>query len=201
MSQQNQGPTLNFNPIQVDEVRVGVSETADIAIVRQTVESVYPGARGGNSLSSALFADSAFGEGQTYTSDRVCIVKVPKGTTKAQVEAKLRQHPQARIYRIMSFNFKDCMTDEQKSAIDNGISSLTYDDYRQRLLAINPEDETPLMNQGRQFYRGLFFSTTPVEDVDLRTEVAASQRSASLEIGAGHPSVEEEVAQASALDQ
>ena len=195
MSQQNQGPTLNFQPLVVDEVREGVSNTADIAIVRQTVESVYPGARGGNSLSSALFDDSAFGEGQTYTNDRVCIIKVPKGTTKQQVEQKLRAHPNARIYRIMSHNYKDCMTDEQKSAIDNGISSMTYADYEDRLKAINPEDESPLMHQGRPFYRGLFFSTTPVEDVDLRAATAPQASSTSLEIGAGQLSVEEQVAQ------
>jgi len=171
MSQLNQGPTLEFSPINVDEVREGISDKADIAIIRQTVKSIYAGARGGNSLSSALFEDDSFGEGQTYENDRVCIIKVPKGTTKAQTQAKINALENPRIYRIMSFNYTDCMTEEQKSAIDNGVSSLSYEDYEDRLVA-RDSDEEPLKFQGAKFYRALFFSTTPVEDVDERERIA-----------------------------
>jgi hypothetical protein len=194
MSQQNQGPTLNFKPINVDEVREGISDSADIAILRQTVDSVYPGARGGNSLSSALFEDNSFGEGQTYSNDRVCIIKVPKGTTAAQVQTKINALENPRIYRIMSYDYKDCMTGEQKQAIDNGISSLSYDDYRDRLLAINPETEEPLMKNGRTFYRALFFSTTPVEDVDQRGETHVESTASALEIGSSREQVDQEMA-------
>lgn len=186
------GPSFKFSPIKVDKMIDGMG-TSDVALLRQTVTSTYPGVRPGNSLSSSLFDSADFGATeQVFTNDRTALVKVPKGSTEEDVQAKIDALENPKLYRIMSLNHEDCMTEEQKSASAQGISDLTIEDYKERLLAKNPETEEPLLYNGEQFYRAVYFSSTPVEDVDLRPEQLAASEGA-VEVGRPE-SVEEAVA-------
>jgi len=159
-----------YSKITVDEVRTGLGNT-DIAILRQKVRDTYPAARGGNSMTDALFNSNEFGaNGQQYVSDRVTFIKVPKGSTKEQVQAKLDGLPNARLYRVMSLDYKRVMTDEQIRSVEEGFGSKSYAEYEQSLRAKNPDTGEDLKFQGKPFYRAIYFSKTPVEDVDLRSE-------------------------------
>jgi hypothetical protein len=166
----NNSIKTQFGKIKVDEVRKSNFGKADIAIIRQKIKTTYPGSKSGNSFTDSLFNDNEFGEGKSYVSSRVTFLKVPKGTTEEEVQKKLDNYPDARIYRIMSLDYKNVMTDEQKIAIDQGISNKTYEEYEASLRAKNPSTNEDLMYNGKVFYRATYFSTTNVEDIDLRDE-------------------------------
>ena len=168
----NNAIKTEYSKITVDEVRNGIGNT-DIAILRQKVRQTYPAARGGNSMTDALFSTDEFGgNGQQYISERVTFIKVPKSATKEQVQAKLDATPNARLYRIMSLDFKKVMTDEQIRSVEEGWGSKSYEEYEESLRAKNPETGENLLFDGKPFYRAVYFSKTPVEDIDLRNEEA-----------------------------
>jgi len=167
------GIKTQFAAIKVDEVKRSSFGKVNIAVLRQKVKTTYPASRAGNSMSDSLFAQNDFkAVGKEYINDRVTFIKVPLEATKETVQAKLDKLPDARIYRIMSSQLEDVMTDEQKKAIEEGISSKSMEEYEKTMKAINPENGQPLMNNGEVFYRALYFSSTNVEDIDLRGQNA-----------------------------
>lgn len=180
------GIKTQFAAIKVDEVKRSSFGKVNIAVLRQQVKTTYPASRAGNSMSDSLFAQNDFkAVGKEYINDRVTFIKVPLEATVETVQAKLDKLPEARIYRIMSSNFQDVMTDEQKEAVDKGISSKTMEDYEKSLKAINPSTGQPIMNNGEVFYRSLYFSSTNVEDIDLRNTNAGfnmSKKSANISL-------------------
>ncbi len=186
-----------FAKIVVTKVVEGMSKNSDIAVLSQPVKTIYPSANSGNDKTDALFGASAFGDGQSYESKRPAIIKVPKGTTAEQVQAKIDALEEPRIYRILSNNVKDVLTDEQISMVDQGLSSKSYADYKAEKSVKNGETKEEVLFNGQVQYRSLFFSATPVEDVDNReTEQAQSDRVSMAEAA----TVENEVAQAAALE-
>ena len=163
-----------FSAVTCEIIRDGFSKS-NSAQLRQKVTSTYPAAKGNTSHSDGLYSDSEFGaNGNVYTSSRVAFLKVPKGLTVPQVQAELDKHVDARLYRIMSLDFKKIMTTEQKIAIENGISSLSYNDYEEKLRARNPQSNEDIPFNDVVFYRGVFFSKTAKEDVDTRASEYAA---------------------------
>ncbi len=171
---QGNGPRVEFGSVTVLKVVEGMSNSSDIAVVQQEVSSIYPAASAGNDKVDALFASNEFGDGQTYTSKRTAIVKVPKGTTAEQVATKIAAHPNARIYRILSHDVKDVLTNDQISMVEQGLSSMTFAQYEEEKAVKDAETGAKILHNGQVQYRSLFFATSPVEDIDNRSVTSAT---------------------------
>lgn len=157
-----------FGPILVDRVMPGMSESTGIAVLKQEVKSIYPAARGSNDKVSNIFGAEEFGTGQEYVNTRWAIIKVPKGVTPEQVQAKLAQFPNAKLYRILSLNVEDTLTQDQKDALESGLSGMTIEDYKNRNLVVHPETNEPILYNGQPQYRAIFFDAKGRGDEDLR---------------------------------
>jgi hypothetical protein len=179
----NSGITQNFNSIKVDNVTESTYKKGIFqAQLRQTVETVYPSQRVGNSESDGLYDVSAFNlpEGQKYSSDRLCWIHVPEGTNVAKVEALLKANPKAKIWRKISNNVMDVLTEEQKGAISAGITTI---ENLETSLIVKDKDGAVVGDVPQ--YRQYFFSKDGSKsDVDLRSTVSASVKAAQEEIHA-----------------
>lgn len=163
------GVKTKFGKITVDKVEEN-SYKAGIyqAQLRQVVTTVYPGKRVGNSESDSLFELDSFDipEGKEYTSERICWIDVPKGTTKTKVETLLKSLPKARIWRKISNDVMDVLTEEQKSAIESGITTL---EDMQNSKVVRDENGDVVDNGDGPIYRQNFFSKDGLRaDVDKR---------------------------------
>lgn len=150
------GITRTFGAITVDSVSASQYKShCDQAQIRQTVTTTYPSKQVGNSESSLLFSTAEFKiePGKTYTSTRVTWVDVPKGTTKEQVEERLKAAQFGRIQRKISLKVEDVMTEQQKYAVSSGIRTLA--DFQEQL-GITKNDGTPL--DGPAQYRQNFMT-------------------------------------------
>jgi hypothetical protein len=158
--------TKTFGKISVDNVSENqYKPSMDQAQIRQVVTRTYPSAKISNSHADSLFSINDFDleEGQKYEQNRVTWIPVPKGTTAAQVEAKLKANPKARIYRVLSL--KPILTDSQISAIESGLTTLEAIADRQAVK--NSEGEYIQYNEQVQ-YAANFFSLQGKEDEDHR---------------------------------
>lgn len=152
-----------FGKVVAVKVFDSVSTTSDSLQVQQTVTTVYPSARGANSLSSALVADSEFGEGATFESTRNAFIKIPKGMNLVKAKALLAKIPNGgHIYRIMSTNVEDVATVEQ-------LSMIATSDLEEKLTAINPETGDTMLFNGKPFFRATYWKDSFTEDIDLRS--------------------------------
>jgi len=173
MNIQNTNPEIKieFGTLGVDSVsphayKNGISS----AQLRQVVKTTYPSIRVGNSRTSSLFAQEAFNleSGQAYESTRVTWINVPNGTTVEQVVAQLRNHPGARIYRVISNNVEEVLTDEQKQAVQAGLTTLATFEEKLRVRRTDANGNVVDI-EGPAQYRQHFFSTTAKADEDYRT--------------------------------
>ena len=166
----NQNIQQVFGPVTVDKVEANQYKTdRHQAQLRQVVKSIYPGGRASNSHSDSLFAAEDFNfESSEYESNRVTWIDVPMGTTVEQVQAKLAENPNCKIQRFLSLN--PILTEEQKNAIQTGLTDLTVDDFAERQVVINPDTNAPALYKGRKQYSAKFFVTTAKADVDTRAE-------------------------------
>ena len=150
------------------------------ATLKQDIKKTYPASRPGNSLSDGLFVSEELGgEGQSYNQSRYTIVKAPEGATAAQVAQKLSAFPTACIYAILSNDIEDVITDEQKRAMETGLTSLSLDDYKDRHEVQDKEGNHYLDGNGNRQYRRWLFSQEWVEDIDNR-EVGATAGSTAV---------------------
>lgn len=213
---ENQGQKAGTNNTQVRRERVPGPITVDHVMssqfdkpgtqqaqIRQqiTVKSYYPTAQIVNSKSDNLFARSEFSTLSerefTNVENRVTWMIVPEGTTAADVESRLKQHPKAIIYREISN--RPILTDNQMLALNAGLQ--TMDDYANRQVLRFAEgttdDETGedlsgqliLDPNGKVQYRVNFFSMDGKADVDHRNKDKAdfyASPEIMEEIGAGN---------------
>lgn len=157
--------TTNFRPITVDEVKAHqYKPDLDQAQLRQVVVTDYTSTIG-NSNSDLLFQENDFNleVSQSFESTRVTWIPVPKGTTKEQVQSLLNSKRDARIYRIISHNVMDCLSEEQKMGMELDYSTL--EDYKTKL-EIKDRHGNPI--DGPTQYSQNFFSVSGKEDIDLR---------------------------------
>jgi len=155
------------------------------AQIRTSVESTYPEAGVGNSLNDSVFGSDefGFGDGQTFTENRVAWIDVPAELTVKQVQERLNKFPHARIYRVLSLT--PILTDEQKRAMSNGISE--YSDaegevhkcdmeyYKRQQMVPTPEtanlpreERQPMLYKGFVQYRITPFNKDGQADIDHR---------------------------------
>lgn len=167
--------TQSFGKLTIDSVTPNAfKKNVDQAQLRQSVMTIYPSARVTNSLSSGLYDSTEFSlpAGQSYSSTRVTWIPVPKGTSLAEVQATLAKFPQARIARIISNNLEDVLTEEQKSAVTSGLTTMSVLEDKHII-----KDASGAVVSPRQ-YRQNFFSKTGQPDVDKRTSGAQSPANA-----------------------
>ena len=136
------------------------------AQLRQEVTTVYPAARAHNSLSDGLFEAADFGEGQSYVEKRVTWVPAKAGSSIEDVQAILRNYPDAVLHKTLSM--EPILSDEQKNAMETGLSDQTIEDYLEKFVKDGEGNPVHYAN-GQVFYRSINFKRTFSEDTDLRS--------------------------------
>jgi len=170
-----------FGKITVDSVSENTYKKGIYqAQLRQVVTTEYPSVKLGNSNSDLLFGEDAFNlpAGQSYDSTRITWIPVPEGTTAEKVAERLEATPDARIYRVISNNVADVMTEEQHQSVKAGLR--TMEDFKDSLIVRDSDGNTITPVQFRQN----FFSATGKEDIDLRTAANVSQETPAQFAGA-----------------
>lgn len=143
-------------------------------------QSFYPTKQVASNMQDNLFSTEEFGfSTQEFNSveNRVAWMEVPENVTEAQVFEKLQaaNAAKATLYKVLSN--KPILTNHQEYAIKNG--DRTMDDFAEAQIVRYPEGTEIegvdvsgqiALHQEKPQYRRVFFSTTPIEDKDLRTE-------------------------------
>jgi len=164
-----------FLAIGVDSVAKSKLGNLFQAQLRQQVEETY-GRRANNSRTDSLFDDADFGEElttQTYTTTRVAWINVPSSSTVESVAALLAAHPASRIYRILSFDVTDVLTDEQRAVWSNSSYDFDRESVIERMKVRDADGEIVLDPVYKcPMYRQSFFSKNGHEDLDYRAESA-----------------------------
>lgn len=161
------GINKNYNNVEAIEIYDGLGKNNSCHI-SQTVETVYPAARMGNEFSTGLFDSPA---GKTYTSKRYSFVPVPKGYTKEQVQERLNKFQEGCIYRILTNNLDDILTEGDMWNIRQG--NITREDLENKYEVQDSEGKRyacGVENTGqlpKEFKRD-FYNQTSKEDIDKR---------------------------------
>jgi hypothetical protein len=140
-------------------------------LLMQAFSSTYASA--GNSKTNNIFDATEF-NGKTFTSLRYAFIPIPSNATEDTVNEQLSKFPSARIYREMSCDIMDLLTDEQKHNVGNG--RLQLNDLKNKMKAMQYKSDTdrtliPNLYNGQEFYRATFFDATgKVEDKDMRAD-------------------------------
>jgi hypothetical protein len=165
----NSGIKTSFGKITVDKVEENSYKKGLYqAQLRQVVTTTYPSKRVGNSESDSLFEIDAFdlGEGKEYTSERLCWLDVPNGTSKKKVEELLKANPKAKIWRKISYDVTDVLTEEQIGAMEAGIT--TREALEESKVVKDADGDVVDDGNGPQ-YRQYFFSKDGMRaDIDYR---------------------------------
>lgn len=144
------------------------------AEIKQTVttKSYYPSKSVANNMQDNVFgmADFKFEEQEYENKEtRVAWIDVPVGSTVESVLARLKEFPEAHLYRVLGN--KPVITDNQKYAIENGITSMEVIAESQVVRfpkGHESEGEIALDQNGKIQYRSVFFKTTECPDQDHR---------------------------------
>lgn len=172
-------------------------EGTKTAELKQTVntKSYYPTKSVSSNLSENVFDTKDFGfEEKSFEREsvRVAWVDVPASLSEEAIKAQFAKFPEATIQQTLANH--PILTDKQKYAIENGIT--TKDIIADAQVLRYPkgtEKEGQLIldeNTKKPMYRGLYFRTTRVSDVDLRTEDAKdfyASPAIALEMGIASP--------------
>lgn len=175
--------TIVFNSISVDSVKEHTFKADRFqAQLRQVVDKNYPGGKISSDKQDSLYDLSSFGfKGQSFQENRVCWIDVPKGATQEQVQTLIDNHPQARIYKVLSSD--PILTDSQEQAIAQGLTTLEVIADRQMIRnsdgklidrggQVIPEPVSSF-DKGRIQYKALYFSKTAKADEDYRKPIAS----------------------------
>lgn len=88
------------------------------AHVSQDRVTTYPAQRMDSGFGDGLFDNP---EGESFESTRHTLVPVPEGSTEESVATKLGEFDEATIYRVLSNNLDDVISDKERQAIANGL--------------------------------------------------------------------------------
>lgn len=165
-----------FNPVEVRKVAISKQSGLLQAEIFQLVEESY-GRSANNSRTNSFFKDEDFGEELktvTYPSKRVAWINVPEGSTVESIQALCNAAPNARCYRVLSFDPMDIMTDGQRAAWnDPSKYDFSRDEWVEKRMVRNLDGEIVLDPVfGKPMYRQSFFDKDGREDIDLRPESA-----------------------------
>ncbi len=173
MNNSNSNIVITRGQILVELVREGLKEAADTAQIRQSVTKNYPAVQASTSLSSGLFPSRLFGEGQSFTHDRVAFVDIPKNMSKEDAQLELDKYPESCIYKIFSYDVLDVMTATQIQAMENGFSGKDLAFYQEKYAVLDSDKEV-VLEDGKILFSSSNFMNEAKEDVNLRGESADS---------------------------
>lgn len=160
--------------VQVAKIVAG--QFGEAALLTQDHISIYPGARANSSLQDNVFNDSQFGEDRVYTTVRYALIKVPVGSTVESVNNAIKAATEAgkslRVYRIISNDVNDLLTDEQKMMMASGRSQKTIEDYQNQYEVQDKDGVRYKDSFGQRQYRRHLFTTSGKADIDLRKKLA-----------------------------
>lgn len=141
------------------------------AEIHQIVESIYDKRQ---INSGGLFGVEEFKleEGQKFQSERVAFIDVPLGVSVEEVQKRIDALPNAKIIRIMSD--KPILSENQKAAIDKGITTLEKIADRQMVRNSETGELVLRKDTGKPFYSKKVFSPTGEADVDMRKGFATT---------------------------
>lgn len=173
------GLTKVFQAINVVGIGPSLNARKWQAQLEQIVATTYPGVRGNDSMSDALYSGAALGaQPTTFNEKRVTWVPVPVGSTLESVKEQLSRMPEARLQRILSL--KPILSEEQVNAIQTGLSNKTVEDYSEKFARQTSEQDgipgEPLTYNGLPFYRAIKFRASAEEDIDTRPADLADLR-------------------------
>ena len=183
----NEEITKDFERITVDSVQDGANpEKSKIAILKQVVVTTYPATKAGNSKTSSLFSTESFGVGSQYGNrpgdkPRASLIKIPVDAdiddVKAQIEALYQAGNQPRLYKILSNDVMDVLTDEQKDMIPNAdFPEITLVSYKAKKTVRDGDTQEPILDKnGRIQYGSTYFSHVLKEDEDYRMAPTRTQ--------------------------
>lgn len=179
--------------ITVDEIKDSIKGGKE-AQIRQVFTKSYPKMRTSNEFKDSLFSDEELGiEADDYTEERVTWIPVGKTHKVEDVKAALAKNAESVIYKVLSNN--PIVSSDQQRVLDNGLtgdafdnflstnglnksewdeecSKILYDKIASRQLVVYAEGEQegqPILYNGKEQYREVFFSKTARPDMDLRT--------------------------------
>jgi hypothetical protein len=163
------GVRYEFGKITVDSVDENPYKEGQYqAQIRQTVTKIYPGGGIGNSNADLLFEDDAdeTPDGQSFESIRVTWLPLAKERSVSDIQKQLRKSPDANIWKIISDDVEDILTEEQLVAAENEkYEGIDIPFYEEKFL-IKGKDGEDLETDG---YQQLFFSKKFKKDSDMRT--------------------------------
>lgn len=185
MNTENQTPTateikkvVTKGQIEVSRVFKGKfqKEGTETAELKQTIDtqSFYPSKTVTSNFQDNPFAneDFNFGEAEWKNSEtRVAWINVPEGTTVETVVAKLKSHPKAGLYKVMSNS--PIISDIQEYAINQNLTSadIIGDSQVVRYPKGDKNEGKLILSNGKPQYRAVFFNTQGLGDQDSRTAV------------------------------
>lgn len=163
------GITYSFGKITVDSVTENPFKEGQYqAQIRQVVTRTYPGGSIGNSKADLLFEDDVEeqGEGPSFEQTRVTWLPLAKERSVRDIQNQLKKSPNANIWKIISDDVEDILTEEQLVAAENDkYDGVDMDFYEEKFL-IRGKDGEELDTVGYQQY---FFSKKFKKDVDMRS--------------------------------
>lgn len=184
METTNNGVKKSTSKSAISIARVYVSdfqkEGTMTAELKQTVTTIssYPSKSVSSNLSDNIFGVDDFGfSTQDFTSERVDVawINVPIGSTVETVAQKLKNFPDATLYRIVGN--RPIISDNQQYAIDQGLTTL--DNFANSQVIRHGSDDVDgkwakndlvIDDLGRPVYKACFLSTTKKSDINNSTE-------------------------------
>lgn len=184
-----------FGALEVSRIYTSAyqKEGTKTAELKQTVttKSYYPTKSVSSNLSDNVFDTKDFGfeEKQfSRTSTRVAWVDVPANLSDEAIIAQFAKFPEATIQQTLANH--PILTDKQKYAIENGITTkdVIADSQVLRYPQGDEKEGQVILDENtkKPMYRGLYFRTSRVADVDLRTKEPAdfyASEAIALELG------------------
>lgn len=167
---------LSVSKVSTSAYQKQGTKTAELRQI-VTTKSFYPTKSVANNLQDNPFSMADFGFQETEYENketRVAWIDVPEALTVEHVQAKLNAIEGATLYRILSN--RPIVTDNQLYAINDSELDVSMDDFSNRQAVRYPDSDEERAGQlaldsnGKVQYRAIFFSNSPVEDSDLRTE-------------------------------
>ena len=147
-------------------------KSKQIAVLKQEFQTTYPARGNANNLTDDIFGKGEIGDDRVETQTRHTIYNIPKKMDAEGLLKAMEKFPKATIYRILSTDIDDVLTDTQKEMLASGRSSKSLEEYRDDKIVRDSDEDVVLSDDGQNQYRGLFFSSVYKKDVDKRVALA-----------------------------
>jgi hypothetical protein len=177
------GITFKYGAVYCTEVQNGTYHPeTDRAQLRQEVEvtSLFSKRTAQNDLNVALFSNKELGieeTPQTYISERVAFVDVPKGSTVHDINEYLKQEKLKNLTLYIIRSNHPILTNIEKAVLAAGKTNNTVETLSEKQIAryskkhANEEKRNQIMlKNGKPFYSRTCVSTVRKADEDMRTE-------------------------------